>query len=142
MAALTRYSHVNLYEALKAHGVVTFFFPASATFGERIDSEVFRRLQEHDRMILICSRNSLDRPGVLNEIQETFDREARDGGTTYLLPVTLDDYVFSGWRTTHPELAERVGRRVVGDFRGTARSKTKFNSALDRLLDALKTRRP
>jgi uncharacterized protein YjbI with pentapeptide repeats len=132
----------KLYEALKAHGVVTFFFPVSATLGERIDSEVFRRLQEHDRVILVCSRNSLDRPGVLNEIQETFDREARDGAATYLLPVTLDDYVFTGWRTTHPELAERVGRRVVGDFRGTARNKTKFNSALGRLLDALKTKRP
>ncbi|MGD0765864.1 MAG: pentapeptide repeat-containing protein, partial [Dehalococcoidia bacterium] len=56
------------------------------------DNEVFRRIQEHDRVLLVCSRNSLDRDGVLNEIQETLDREARDGGATYLLPITLDDY--------------------------------------------------
>ena len=103
---------------------------------------MFQRLQQRDRVILVCSRNSLDRPGVLNEIQETFDREARDGGATYLLPITLDDYVFAEWRTTQPELAERVGRRVVGDFRGTARSKKRFDVALERLLDALKTKRP
>lgn len=132
----------KLYDALKANNVITFFFPKSATMGERIDNEVYQSIQEHDRVILVCSSNSLNRPGVLHEIQETFDREARDGGATYLLPVTLDDYVFTGWTTTHPVLAERVGRRVVGDFRGAARSKKKFDAALARLLDALKTRRP
>ena len=132
----------KLYDALKACGVITFFFPKSATVGERIDNEVYQQIQDHDRVILVCSSNSLDRPGVLHEIQETFDREARDGGATYLLPITLDDYVYSGWRTTHPVLAERVARRVVGDFRGTARSKKRFDEALARLLDALKTKRP
>jgi hypothetical protein len=132
----------KLYEALKHHGVVVFFFPETAALGERIDSEVYRRLQEHDRVILICSRASLDRPGVLNEIRETFDREARDGAATYLLPIMLDDYVLTGWRGTHPDLAERVSGRVVGDFRKAARSRKGFEQALDRLLDALKRSRP
>jgi hypothetical protein len=132
----------KLYNALKVRGVITFFFPKSATIGARIDNEVYERIQEHDRVILVCSSHSLNRPGVLHEIQETFDREARDGGATYLLPITLDDYVFTGWRATHPVLAERVGRRVVGDFQGTARSKNRFDEALARLLDALKTKRP
>jgi uncharacterized protein YjbI with pentapeptide repeats len=132
----------KLNRALKDHGVVTFFFPLSATIGERIDREVYRRLQEHDRVILVCSRKSLDRVGVLNEIRETFAREARDGGANYLIPVTLDDYVFTGWRVTQPELAERVGRRVVGDFRDTAHNEVKFNAAVERLLNALKTKRP
>src|SRR5580698_10393708 len=39
----------KLYEALRAHNVVTFFFPESATLGERIDIEIFSRIQEHDR---------------------------------------------------------------------------------------------
>ncbi len=43
----------TLYEALKAHKVVTFFFPETATVGERIDNEVYRRLQEHDRVVLV-----------------------------------------------------------------------------------------
>jgi hypothetical protein len=118
--------------------VVVFYFPETATVGERINNEVFRRLQEHDRVILVCSRAALDRPGVLNEIQETLDREARDGGASYLLPVMLDDYVLTGWRNTQPELAERVGRRVVADFRKASRNRRVFDAELARLLDALK----
>ncbi|WP_084466638.1 toll/interleukin-1 receptor domain-containing protein [Nocardia arthritidis] len=132
----------KLYESLKAHGSIVFFFPTSATLGERIDNEIYRRLKEHDRVILICSQASLDRPGVLHEIQETFDRESRDGGATYLLPIMLDDYVLNDWKKVHPSLAERIGRRVVGDFRGADKSRTKFDAALGRLIDALKTARP
>jgi hypothetical protein len=132
----------RLYEALRQHQVTVFFFPVSATVGERIDSEVFRNIQEHDRIILVCSKASLDRPGVLNEIQETFDREARDGGATYLLPIMLDDYVLNGWKDSQPSLAERVNRRVVADFRKTTRSRKAFDTALSRLVDALKVSRP
>ncbi|MFE6080055.1 toll/interleukin-1 receptor domain-containing protein [Streptomyces virginiae] len=132
----------RLYEALKVNGVVVFFFPESATLGERIDNEVYRRLHEHDRVILICSEASLNRPGVLHEIQETFDRESRDGGATYLLPIMLDDYVLSGWRDVHPTLAARIGRRVVGDFRNAVASEEAFDSSVGRLLNALKNVRP
>ncbi|MER6982363.1 toll/interleukin-1 receptor domain-containing protein, partial [Streptomyces carpinensis] len=96
----------KLYETLRDHGVVVFFFPESATLGERIDNEIYRRLAEHDRVILVCSEASLNRPGVLHEIQETLDRESRDGGATYLLPIMLDDYVVDGWKEVHPVLAE------------------------------------
>jgi hypothetical protein len=128
----------RLYDALRAHGVVTFFFPETARLGERIDNEVYSRIQEHDRVILVCSRASLDRKGVLNEVQETFDREARDGGATYLLPIMLDDYVLTDWAKTQPTLAERVTRRVVGDFRAAATDDREFDKQLGKLLTALK----
>ncbi|WP_371788443.1 toll/interleukin-1 receptor domain-containing protein [Streptomyces griseoaurantiacus] len=132
----------RLYDVLKQHGVVVFFFPETATFGERIDTEIYRRIHEHDRVILVCSESSLNRPGVLHEIQETFDREARDGGATYLLPIMLDDYVLTGWRQHHPVLSERVSRRVVGDFREALMNSDAFDASVSRLLDALKTDRP
>ena len=110
--------------------------------GERIGDEVYRGIQGHDRIILVCSKRSLDRPGVVNEIQETFDSEARNGGATYLLPITLDDYLFAGWPATQPILAERVARRVVGDFRGSLKSTSKFNAAVGKVIDALKLKRP
>ena len=132
----------RLYDALRAHGVVVFFFPETAILGERIENEVFRQIQEHDRVLLVCSRDSLNRAGVVNEIQETLDREARDGGATYLLPIMLDDYVLKGWRKTHPQLAERIGRRIIGDFRNTRRGSAAFDKALGRVIDALKIKRP
>lgn len=132
----------RLYDVLRKHGVVVFFFPETATFGERIDTEIYRRIHEHDRVILVCSEASLNRPGVLHEIQETFDRESRDGGATYLLPIMLDDYVLSGWKQRHPALAERISRRVVGDFREALKGSDAFDSSVSRLLDALKADRP
>ena len=78
---------------------------------------------------------------MINEIQETLDRETRDGGASYLLPVMLDDYVLTGWRETHPELAERVGRRIIGDFRKTRRNKGAFDAAMARIVDTLKVKR-
>lgn len=132
----------RLYDALRANGVVTFFFPETARVGERIGDEVFNALQRHDRMILVCSRASLDRPGVLNEVQETLDREARDGGATYLIPIMLDDYLLTDWKEVQPELAERVGRRVAADFSGTASYPAKFDAALSRLLAALRKKGP
>ena len=132
----------RLYDTLRAHNVVAFFFPETGTVGERIDSEVFRRIQEHDRVLLVCSRKSLDRLGVVNEIQETLNREARDGGATYLLPIVLDDYVLTEWRKTHPILAERVGRRIIADFRTARRSKRAFGIAISRVIDALKIKHP
>lgn len=131
----------KLYDALRAHHVIVFFFPETALVGERIDNEVFRRIQEHDRVLLVCSRHSLNRPGVINEIQETLDREARDGGATYLLPIMIDDYVLTGWGKTQPELAERIGRRIVADFRKAKRSKNAFDAAMARVLNALKRKR-
>jgi hypothetical protein len=132
----------KLYHALKDRGIVTFFFPHTATVGARIGDEVYRGIQKYDRVLLVCSRKSLDRPGVVNEIQETLDREARDGGASYLLPITLDDYVFTDWKKVQPLLSERVGARVIGDFRGTSRNKSKFDAALDRVINALKLKRP
>jgi hypothetical protein len=128
----------KLYDRLRAHQVVTFFFPETATLGERIGNEVFHQIKEHDRVLLVCSEHSLDRPGVIHEIQETLDREARDGGATYLLPIMIDDYVLNGWKKTNPDLAERISSRIIGDFREGTRSKHKFDAAMERVLDALK----
>ena len=125
----------RLYEELRAHGVTTFFFPETARVGRRIGDEVHSRIHEHDRVILVCSRDSLDRPGVRNEIQETFDREARDGGAAYLLPIRLDDYVLRGWAD---QLAERVRGRVVADFSDAMTDDRAFDKAMHRLLAELR----
>jgi TIR domain len=132
----------KLYNSLKAHQVITFFFPVSAKAGERVSEEVYRQIQAHDRVLLICSRQSLRRAGVLNEMRETFAREFRDGGAAYLLPIMLDDYVLKGWRKVEPELAERVGGRVIADFRGTRKNERAYAASVSRVLDALRIRRP
>jgi hypothetical protein len=128
----------RLYEALTPD-VETYFFKETAPLGARIDEEVYSKLQEHDRVLLLCSRGSLNRPGVINEIKETLARESRDGGATYLIPVMLDDYLFdeNGWVLEQPYLTKRLLGRFVGDFRQARHSEEGFDKAVERLRDRL-----
>jgi hypothetical protein len=128
----------RLHEALRAHGVNTFFFAEHAVPGEKLHRLMRNCVNEHDRVILVCSKASLDRNGVLNEIEETLQREARDGGASYLIPVRLDGYIFSGWNPPHKDVAQALKDRVVADFEGADRDPAKFHHGISRLLAALR----
>jgi len=128
----------KLYEALHQGGVTTFFFPEHAEPGEKLHRLMRRGVNEHDRVILICSESSLNRKGLLNELEETLQREARDGGASYLIPIRLDDYLFDGWKPSDPGMAQAVRDRVVADFRGMLDDDDAFRKALGRLLKVLK----
>jgi hypothetical protein len=131
-----------LRDRLQANGVRTFYFETDAVPGERIHLTMRTGVNSYDRVILICSAASLQRPGVRNEIEETFAREARDGGASYLIPVALDDFVF-GW--TDP-VGVAIRDRVVADFRGLSAAtiegrkddEERFVQGLGRLLSALR----
>jgi len=107
----------RLNEALKRRGVTTFFFKDDAPPGERLHRVMRKGVNEHDRTILVCSESSLQRPGLLNELEETLAREARDGGQTHLIAIRLDNYVLTGWAPHNADLAQAVRDRVVADFR-------------------------
>lgn len=128
----------KLYEALHRNGVTTFFFPKYAKPGEKLHRLMRKGVNEHDRVILVCSRHSLDRKDVLNEIEEILAREARDGGASYLLPIRLDDYVFTGWKPPNADVAQAVRDRVVVDFEGADKNDAKFQAGLQKLIRALR----
>jgi len=127
----------RLSGVLEAAGVDTFFFPASGTIGERLHRVMRVNVTDYDRVLLVCSKRSLDRPGVLNEIEECLVREAREGGSEILIPIRLDDYVFDGWSPDRSDLADAVKARVIGDFRTATTDPFAFRAAVDRLLQAL-----
>lgn len=128
----------RLRDELHANGVQTFLFASDAPFGEKLHTVMRDGVNNYDRVILVCSRDSLNRPGVLNEIEETLDREAREGGAVRLLPIRLDDYLFEEWRPSRPGVAATLKARVVGDFRGADKKPKKFQIAVSRLLAVLK----
>lgn len=123
-----------LRDRLHENGVRTFFFEDDAMPGERLHRVMRRGVNEHDRVILVCSKASLNRPGVRNELEETLAREARDGGASYLIPVILDDYLFE-WTDV---LRHALLDRVVADFRGAIEDDDKFDVGIVRLLSALR----
>ena len=128
----------RLYEALHRNGVTTFFFPEHAKPGQRIGRVVRENVESYDRILLLCSKMSLDRPGVLYEIEETLERERRAGGADYLVPVMLDDHLLSGWKPERPDVARALQGRVVADFRNADRDEEKFNAGLRKLIGALR----
>jgi uncharacterized protein YjbI with pentapeptide repeats len=128
----------KLYEALHRNGVTTFFFTEHAEPGEKLHRMMRKGVNEHDRVILVCSKDSLDRKGVLNELEEILAREARDGGASYLIPIRLDGYVFTGWKSPNADVAQAVRDRVVADFEGTDKDDAKFQAGLQKLIRALR----
>jgi hypothetical protein len=91
------------------------------------------------------------RKGVLNEIVETLGRESRDGGESYVIPITLDDYMFTRarpedadkhWAPPRPDVAQAVRDRVVADFRGVDTDEGIFKNALVSLMKALQKKAP
>jgi hypothetical protein len=124
---------LRLRDRLHSNGVSTFFFETDALAGQKLHTVMRNGINAFDRVVLVCSRASLRRPGVRNEIEETLAREARDGGASYLIPITLDDYIFK-W---DDPLAQPICDRVVADFRGHEHEDA-FSEAVARLLKALR----
>jgi hypothetical protein len=129
---------IALRDELHKNGVTTFLFRDNAVPGQKLHRMMRDGVNNYDRVILICSEASLDRTGVLNEIEETLQRETREGGASYLIPIRLDDYVLTGWNPPNKDVVQEVRDRVIGDFRAAKRSKRALASAIGPLLDALK----
>lgn len=142
---------------LAQRGVDTWWFPENAQWGERIHVEVRRNIQKYDRLLLLCSKRSLIRAGVLHEIEEALEREASEGGRAILLPVALDDVLATEWWRFSPsatgesvlgnfnpvelkrrrELALALQHRVVGDLRDASPEDRKWQHAVSRLVKSL-----
>ena len=127
----------RFYEGLEQAGVKTWFFKKHASFGKRLHRTMHEGINTFDRVVLLCSRHSLKRAGVMNEIERVLSREATEGGAELLIPVALDDFIFTEWSPARFDLAEQIRERVIADFRGTFNDKAKFESQFERLLRAL-----
>jgi len=128
----------KLHDALEDSGVDCWFFPTDSIPGKKLHRTMYEGVNDREKVVLVCSQASLNRPGVLNEIQETLQREAREGGIEILVPITLDDFVFTDWAPTYRNEAQAVRDRVIADFRGCDGDDAAFQSAIERLLEGLK----
>ncbi|NMY84506.1 toll/interleukin-1 receptor domain-containing protein [Pseudomonas sp. WS 5411] len=104
---------VKINKRIRASGVTTWFFLDDALPGQKLHRMMFDGVNQHDRVLLVCSKNSLSRSGVLNEIEKVLEREAKEGGGEILIPITLDDFVFSEWAPSRPDIAAQIRNRVI-----------------------------
>ncbi len=129
----------KLYEALHSNGVRTFFFAEHAEPGKALHRTMREGVNEHDRVILICSKNSLTRNGVLNEIEESLRREGKQAGQMLLIPITLDNFIYGDkWQPPDPGMRSAILARIVADFRGLKKDPAKFDVEIRKLVNVLK----
>lgn len=128
-------SKINTY--LKERGVKTWFFPVDALPGEKLHRMMHDGVNNHDRVLLLCSETALSRPGVLNEIERVLEREAKEGGSQIMLPITLDDYVYRDWAPTKRDIASQVRSRVITKIGLQSDSETGLSIQLEKLVKAL-----
>lgn len=130
----------RINQFLRGKGIKTWFFPDNALPGQKLHRMMHDGVNNHDRVLLICSAQSLSRPGVLNEIERVLEREAREGGSEILIPVTLDGFVYQEWAPTRPDVAQQVRSRVIGQIELTNPSQDAVNAQLEKLANALSRR--
>lgn len=144
----------RLYADLRAKGVRCWYYPESSTWGRRVWEDIDRGIRVYDKLVVICSKDSLHNPNVLEEIEKALNKErdiAKENqrrkeealkkseepvlrDPDVLFPVRVDNYILQGW---HHYLKDAVTSRNIGDFRGWDKDAKKHEASLNRLLNAL-----
>jgi len=123
--------------ALTTLGLDVFLFSRSPSTGKKLYRIMHDEVTQADFVLLICSAASLKRAGVRNEIEEALQEEARRGGETVLVPLTLDDHVYRKWKPSYAGHAAAVKARTIGDFRNIGPRSVKFSQKMLLLKDEL-----
>ena len=128
----------RLYNDLQAEGVRCWRRKEDAKWGTTLMRSIDEAVRLYDKLIVICSEQSLNAPAVIREIERALQKEdelARQGQEgEVLFPLRLDDYIFMGWQ--HHRQAD-VTAKNVGDFTRW-KEHDSYQKACERLLRDLK----
>jgi hypothetical protein len=122
----------KLYSSLLAEGISCWYFPEDAKPGEKVWDEIDTNIRTCEKMIVVCSKHSLNSPAVIREIERALLRED-ETGTVILLPIRIDNYVLLVWE--HSRKADIINK-VIGDFTNW-QDITKYDKSFKRLTDNL-----
>jgi hypothetical protein len=120
----------RLYADLQAKNVRCWKFDENAKWGEPVWGEIDTAIRHYDKLVVICSKHSLQSPPVIREIERALQKEDREHRNV-LFPIRIDDYLFDEW--DHPRKADVVSK-VAGDFSDNLAT---YAKAFHRFLDAL-----
>ena len=123
---------LRLYADLQAKNVRCWKFDENAKWGEPLWGEIDTAIRHYDKLVVICSKHSLESQPVIREIERALQKEDREHRNV-LFPIRIDDYLFDEWE--HPRKADVVSK-VIGDFRGV-NDLAIYTKAFPRFLDAL-----
>lgn len=126
----------KINQDLKSHGIKTWFFPDDAKPGDKLHRMMSNGVKLHDKVLLVCSKSSLTRNGVLNEIERILEREAKEGGSEVLIPITLDEFVYNDWAPKNEDISDQLRNRVISKL--DIYNQDDYNVAIDKVINSLK----
>lgn len=103
----------KIHDYLTSHGVPIWFYPEDGLPGEMLHRMMSNMVTNAERVILLCSKSSLHRIGVQNEIERSLAKEAKEAGSSILIPVALDEYVFKEWKPKRADHAIHIRNRNI-----------------------------
>ena len=141
------YNHVDkpfarrLYDTLQRRGIQCWLDEKHMFPGDDIHDSIDHGIHVWDKVLLVCSKNSLTSGWVDQEIEKAFAKERalmkqREKKVQALIPLDLDGYLFDGWTSGK---ATQLLSRLVADFIGWESSHAKFEETIERVVGALRS---
>ena len=141
------YSHQDkafarrLHDTLQGRGIRCWLDEKQLLPGDDIYDHVDRGIRLWDKVLLCCSKNSLTSWWVDDEIGKAFAKEQtlmkeRETKVLALIPLDLDGYLFSGWKSGK---ASQVRERLAPDFRDWETSHAKCEEQIEKVIRALRS---
>lgn len=128
----------KLHDALIKAGARVWLDEKQIKIGQNIYGTVKHAIHDQDRVILICSKNSLKSSWVDREVNIALERELElkneDGSSYVIMPISIDNYVFSD--ECNFEWTPELKRRLIGDFQKW-KNPVEFQKSLDLLIRSL-----
>lgn len=128
----------RLYNDLQGRGIRCWRWKEDAKIGRTLISSIDDAVRVYDKLIVVCSKDSLESPAVIREIERALQkednrlREGQDGEV--LFPIRLDDYVLTEWdHYRKPDVLQKN----IGDFKNWNDPKI-YQRMIERLIRDLK----
>ena len=131
----------RLHADLQDKGVRCWFAPHDVQGGKKLNEQIDRAIQMHDRLLLLLSEGSMSSEWVKTEIARARKREAREG-RRMLFPLRLVNFeVLQQWECFDADAGKDLAREIreyfIPDF-SDWQSYDRYQKAFDRLLRDLK----
>lgn len=127
----------KLHAALQNRGIRCWLDEHQSKPGASILDELNQAIRTSDKLVLCCSKSSLNSSFVEDEILMARERERksrkREAKVSIIIPLDLDGYI----RRWNGGLASYIRSRVVASFKGWKHDDTKFTKPFEGLVKAL-----
>ncbi len=139
-SAFISYSHKDkkfarkLHDDLQEAGIRCWRDEKHARLGDKIIDMVVHAIRKQDKVLLLCSKDSLTSTWVEDELEAAVEKERKESRPA-LIPLDLDGYLFDGWENGY---APRLRARLAGDFKGCPEDEQKYQEQFKRLVEALR----